>query len=134
MDTITIHLVFGLVQILGFCLLVYGGYKYTKAKNALNKKLILTNAYDACSRATEEHKTKLETYVLDYSISPDQFNDMPQSKVELILKTQASTELAAMLANRIAVSHNRKAYAKDATLSIRARVLFKVVNELEPQE
>lgn len=133
METTTIHLIFGIVQILGFCLLVYGGYKYVKAKRALDKKLVLTNAYDCITREDKVKRDNLETYVLDYTITPDQFNDMPQDKVEKILKTQASTEVAAMIANRIAVSYDRKPYAKEATLSIRARLLFRVVNELSQE-
>lgn len=130
METTTIHLIFGVVQILGFTLLVYGGYKYVKARRALDKKLVLTNAYDCIAREDKIKRDNLETYVIDYTVTPDQFNDMTQAQVEKILKTQASTEVAAMIANRIAVSYDRKPYAKEATLSIRARVLFKVINEL----
>lgn len=134
METTTIHLIFGIVQIMGFSLLVYGGYKYVKAKRALDKKLVLTNAYECIAREDKVKRDNLETYVLDYKITPDQFNDLPQDKVESILKTQASTEVAAMIANRIAVSYERRPYAKDATLSIRARLLFKVVNEIPKDE
>lgn len=97
----------------------------------MRKKLTLTKAYADAQTANQLRQYPLETYVLDHTVRAQDFNELTVEKVEEVLRTQMTIDVASAIADHIAVSHDRKPYAKNPDLSIRARVLFRVVNELK---
>lgn len=130
MEATTINIIFSALQILGFSLLIYGFLKLKKGREKLQKKLVLTNAYEKCQRELQPIKENLETYVIDYNLKNDSgAGQLSTEELERILKAQASEEIADTICKYLIVNYTRRPYQSKPDISVRARVLFKVVNE-----